>query len=90
MRYAHESNEYGLLCPFRHRSIGRDAFRIRFRWPREVSNAFAYLLSTLADVESVLSENVEISNSILSVEGAKGGFRAAKADYRLSDNAKNR
>lgn len=54
----------------------------------EVSNAFAYLLSTLADVESVLSENVEISNSILSVEGAKGGFRAAKADYRLSDNAK--
>ena len=40
----------------------------------EVSNAFAYLLSTLADVESVLSENVEISNSILSVEGAKGGF----------------
>ena len=37
----------------------------------EVSNAFAYLLSTLADVESVLSENVEISNSILSVEGAK-------------------
>lgn len=27
----------------------------------EVSNAFAYLLSTLADVESVLSENVEIS-----------------------------
>ena len=31
----------------------------------EVSNAFAYLLSTLADVESVLSENVEISNSIL-------------------------
>lgn len=54
----------------------------------EVSNAFAYLLSALADVESVLSENVEISNSILSVEGAKGGFRAAKADYRLSDNAK--
>lgn len=37
----------------------------------EVSNAFAYLLSTLADVESVLSENVEISNSILSVEGAQ-------------------
>lgn len=40
----------------------------------EVSNAFAYLLSTLADVESVLSENVEIFQFDFVCRGRKGWF----------------